>query len=149
MGPMPTMRQSSASGSASLVLFIFGIALAAFCILLTVRIVNRRERWAKWTLAATLASPLLYIASFGPACWIVSHHGIRSQTILIAYRPVLHCMSARREVAEVAKWYSGLAARNGWMWIEVGRRDWTWDWFDENDIHSPKSRAIMRSLGVD
>ena len=50
-------------------LSIFGIAFAALCIWLTVRIVNRRERWAKWTLATAVGLPLLYVASFGPACW--------------------------------------------------------------------------------
>jgi len=48
------------------------LPFAAFCIWLGVRIVNRRERWAKWTLAATLALPVLYVASFGPACWIMA-----------------------------------------------------------------------------
>jgi hypothetical protein len=43
---------------------------AAFCIWLTVRIVNRRERWAKWTLVgAIIGAPVLYVASFGPVCW--------------------------------------------------------------------------------
>ena len=38
----------------ALALSIFGVAFAAFCVWLTVRIVNRRERWAKWTLAVAL-----------------------------------------------------------------------------------------------
>jgi multisubunit Na+/H+ antiporter MnhE subunit len=37
-----------------LALSIFGVAFAALCVWLTVRIINRRERWAKWTLAAAL-----------------------------------------------------------------------------------------------
>ena len=53
----------------AIVLSIFGIAIAAFCVWLTVRIVNRRERWAKWTLASVFGVPLLYVLSFGPACW--------------------------------------------------------------------------------
>jgi hypothetical protein len=48
----------------------FAVAFAAFCIWLTVRIVNRRERWAKWT-AVLVGLPVLYVASFGPACWCV------------------------------------------------------------------------------
>jgi hypothetical protein len=44
---------------------IFGVAFGAFCVWLTVRIVNRRERWAKWTLAAVLVSLAMYLASFG------------------------------------------------------------------------------------
>lgn len=45
------------------------VAFAAFCVWLTVRIINRRERWTKWTLAAVVSLPVLYVASFGPACW--------------------------------------------------------------------------------
>jgi hypothetical protein len=53
-----------------LALSTFGISFAAFCVWLTVRIANRGERWAKWTLAAVLI--LAYPVSFGPACWISS-----------------------------------------------------------------------------
>jgi hypothetical protein len=49
------------------------LAFAAFCIWLTVRIVNRRERWAKRTAAGiVIAFPVLYLASFGPACWMIA-----------------------------------------------------------------------------
>jgi hypothetical protein len=30
------------------------VAFAAFCVWLTVRVVNRRERWAKWMLAVVI-----------------------------------------------------------------------------------------------
>jgi hypothetical protein len=47
-----------------------GIALAVSCVWLTVRIANRRERWAKWTLAAIIAAPVGYFLSIGPLyCW--------------------------------------------------------------------------------
>jgi hypothetical protein len=44
-----------------------GIALSAFCVWLTVRIVNRRERWAKWTLGVLVAFIIGYPTSSGPA----------------------------------------------------------------------------------
>ena len=53
----------------AMVLSIFGISYAAFCIWLTIRIINRREMWAKWTLAWVVGAPVLYVASAGPACW--------------------------------------------------------------------------------
>jgi hypothetical protein len=56
----------------ALALLIFGVAFAAFCVWLAVRIINRRERWAKWTLAVVVGMPVLYVASFGPACWLTS-----------------------------------------------------------------------------
>jgi hypothetical protein len=52
----------------SIVLPALAVAFAAFCVWLGVRIVNRKERWAKWTLAAALV--LVYPLSFGPACWL-------------------------------------------------------------------------------
>ena len=55
----------------TLILPVLAIAFAAFCVWLTVRIVNRRERWAKWTLVAVVGLPVLYVVSFGPACWAV------------------------------------------------------------------------------
>src|SRR5690349_19586030 len=55
----------------TIVLPALALAFAAFCVWLAVRIINRRERWAKWT-AAVIAPPLLYLLSFGPACWIIA-----------------------------------------------------------------------------
>jgi hypothetical protein len=45
---------------------VVGAAFAASCIWLTVRIVNRRERWAKWTAVALVLAPVLYVVSSGP-----------------------------------------------------------------------------------
>jgi hypothetical protein len=46
-------------------------AFAAFCVWLTVRLINRRERWAKWTLAGVLIVAIGYPLSIGPACWLM------------------------------------------------------------------------------
>jgi len=48
------------------------VAFAAFWVWFGARIFNRRERWAKWTLAAVVGLPALYVASFGPACWMTA-----------------------------------------------------------------------------
>jgi hypothetical protein len=71
-GSRTTMIQLNSVNTASLALSIVGAAFAAFCLWLTVRIVNRRERWAKWALAAVVGPAVLYTASFGPACWLQS-----------------------------------------------------------------------------
>jgi hypothetical protein len=68
----------------------FGVAFAAVCIWLAVRIVNRRERWAKWTLAVVVTVPVLYVASFGPVCWWISRYG-DSEWLPDVYRPVGSC----------------------------------------------------------
>jgi uncharacterized membrane protein YidH (DUF202 family) len=55
-------------------LSIFGVAFAAFCVWLTVRIVNRREKWAERTLAAALIVALIgYPLSLGPFVWLRDH----------------------------------------------------------------------------
>ena len=56
----------------AIALLIFGVVFAA-CVWLAVRIVNRRERWAKWTLATVVALPVLYVAGFVPACWFIQN----------------------------------------------------------------------------
>lgn len=48
------------------------VGFAACGIWLTVRIVNRRERWAKRTAIAMACLPILYVLSFGPACWMAA-----------------------------------------------------------------------------
>jgi len=65
----------------SIVFLTLGVACAAFCIWLAVRIVNRRERWAKWTAVGLLVGlPLMYVGSFGPACWIAASPRIAGTT---------------------------------------------------------------------
>lgn len=69
-------------------LAIVAVLFAACCVWLTVRIVNRRERWAKWTLGGLAALPLLYIGSFGPACWLVSRVEVFDGELPGIYTPV-------------------------------------------------------------
>ena len=45
---------------------VLGVAYAALCVWLMVRIVNRRERWAKWTAVGLVALSVLYVLSSGP-----------------------------------------------------------------------------------
>jgi hypothetical protein len=71
-----------------IVIAVLGITFASFCVWLAVRILNRRERWAKWTLAAVVALPVLYMLSFGPACWLVNHRFLPRKATWVAYRPI-------------------------------------------------------------
>jgi len=49
---------------------VLGTAYTACIVWLVVRVVNRRERWAKRTLAVSVGAPLLYVASFVPLLWL-------------------------------------------------------------------------------
>ncbi len=87
-------------------LSIIGIAFAAVCAWLTVRIVNRRERSAKRTLAAVVGIPVLYVASFGPTCWMSDWfglspgHGVRS-----IYGPLLAYRVQSSATSNALTWY--------------------------------------------
>ena len=73
----------------AILLLTVAVAFAAFCVWLTVRIVNRRERWAKWTLAAVVGVPVLYVASFGPAAKLASDRYETRNLFMQAYSPIL------------------------------------------------------------
>jgi hypothetical protein len=62
------------SGSGTLkIIFLFGaLVYLALLLKVVVTIFNRRTWPAKWVSAVMLGGPLLYVGSFGPACWIFS-----------------------------------------------------------------------------
>src|SRR5579872_938716 len=99
-------------------LSIFGVALAAFCVWLGVRIVNRRERWARRTLAVVVALPVLYVAGFGPAVWIKfrffpKRHSVDS-AIEYVYRPILSRMEFPHNlIADAFDWYAEIGIPKG------------------------------------
>src|SRR5258708_31491364 len=54
-------------------LLLAAVTFSALCVWLAVRIVNRREKWAKWMAVALAVVLVGYPLSFGPACWISDH----------------------------------------------------------------------------
>lgn len=109
------------------------LAFAAFCVWLTVRIVNRQQRWAKWMLAAVLSLPALYVASFGPACRYLLPNGRFTEF----YCPcVLAAMDGPRPVRHAL-----------WRWVNLcgGKQYLTVRWLF--DPRRP-SRMIQRSAGM-
>ena len=92
---------------------VLAVTTAAFCVWLTVRIVNRRERWAKWTLAAVVGVPVLYVAIFGPACWISSRIGIGSRAVSVVYQPMLRLCMRDTQLADAFWWYASIGTKDG------------------------------------
>lgn len=65
---------------------------SAFAVWLTVRIINRRERWAKRIAAVMVAMIVVgYPLSFGPACWIMSRTA--DQMLPTMYMPIGYLIS--------------------------------------------------------
>jgi len=96
-------------------LSIIGVMLAALCIWLTVRIVSRGERWAKWT-AATLpiVLPLLYVFSFGPACWVAASNMENGQAHPIYWLIGASIPSERTVWGDFVLWWGKLGIPAGY-----------------------------------
>jgi len=116
----------------ALALAIFGFAFAAFCVWLIVRIVNRRESWAKRTLVTVVGVPVLYVASFGPACCLVSSGLLPFDQIESVFCPIVQLMMdgsepVRRAIFGYASICGGrdtaLDLDSNWWWDNYGRSD--------------------------
>ena len=103
---------------------ILAVAFAAVCVWLTVRVVNRRERWAKWMLATAVGIPVLYIATFGPLCWLVSTYESPGPDYFRQfYRPIGACMHESKFVERLFRLYGEIGMRRGshvLVYVDVG-----------------------------
>jgi hypothetical protein len=105
------------------------VAFAAVVIWLTVRVANRRKGWAKWTLALAVGLPMLYVASFGPACWLsavprlslVEKGDQRPPALLANYAPLARVIAGDVPAASKAlKWWACAGMRRDYItWIPV------------------------------
>ena len=97
-----------------MILPALAFAFAAFCVWITVRIVNRCERWAKRTLAAAVALPVLYVASFGPVAWISFQAEVGHQTIEFVYRPLCILAAKNEKFRCGLSWYIRIGPIQPW-----------------------------------
>jgi hypothetical protein len=74
------------AGMSEAILPALGVMFAAVCVWLTVRIINRKERWAKRTLAGVIGLPVMYVLSVGPMTRLVVHYPVPAW-VRHAYRP--------------------------------------------------------------
>jgi len=102
-----------------------GVVFAAFCIWLTVRIINRGEKWAKRTLTMIVGVPALYVASFGIFCWVMvprstfsegpvgprfstaggGNRGYSRRVQTAWYRPLFLAASRAGHIGDLLRWY--------------------------------------------
>lgn len=59
-----------------------------------------RSVWP-WVIALLIGLPVLYVASFGPACWLSSRTGIGRKSLPAMYRPMLMLMKIDDSPADV------------------------------------------------
>jgi hypothetical protein len=69
---------------------------------------RKKPGWAFWAVVVLVALPVLYVASFGPACWLARDHLISDDVAVDTYRPLIHvanCGPSR--IRRVVATYSG------------------------------------------
>jgi hypothetical protein len=86
---------------------VIGVIFVAIVVWLLVRTINRRETWAKRTLAVVVGLPALYVASFGPVCWLTDRQMISYESTDSVFRP-LAITSAYSGVYAIVYWYGTL-----------------------------------------
>src|SRR5260221_436734 len=95
------------------------VAFAAFCVWLTVRTVNRRERWATWTALGLLIVLVGYPLSIGPAhcfVWNANTSWIY-KTADVVYSPIACACDKSEAATRWIFWYDRL-----WDDFRVRRR---------------------------
>jgi hypothetical protein len=50
---------------------------------------DRKQPLWPWIVALLIGLPVLYAASFGPACWLCSHGSVPRSGVIGGYRPIL------------------------------------------------------------
>ena len=63
-----------------------------------------------WIAALLTGLPVLYVASFGLTCWLVSRVDFLPSTVLGIYRPVEVAISHSRAAETAFLWYAELAS---------------------------------------
>jgi hypothetical protein len=130
-----------------------GFALAALCIWPLIRLVNRRERWAKWTLATVIGLPVLYVASFGPVCWVNERFGVGTNAIAVVYDPIIRLASEDVRVRRPVQSFATIGSRR-YSVICNGKIEWSpVDWTElicliESSVQ-PSTGELIDSIDVE
>ena len=83
---------------------------------------RRKPTWP-WIIVVLLGLPVLYVASFGPACWLVRHRWISRSTAAHAYRPIIKYTRFTPAWAKHAiVWYGGRDDYYGHTFVDLGVR---------------------------
>jgi hypothetical protein len=64
---------------------------------------ERKKPVWPWIAAVLIGLPVLYVASFGPACWIASRTGVCMSMLPVVYRPMTALLVIDDSVAEVTR----------------------------------------------
>jgi hypothetical protein len=72
---------------------------------------------AFWATVVVVVVLVGYPLSFGPACWVTSHCGIKGDWLFFAYAPMIWTLNHGPDVLfNAVSWYSLIGAADGWGW---------------------------------
>ncbi len=95
---------------------------------------DRKKLLNPWIVGVLIGLPVLYVASFGPACWVTSRTGAGAALLPSAYRPVTWIWErSPTPVAGLFKSYAKFGSRDGWDWYYVDDEAFSrgWYWLEE------------------
>lgn len=78
---------------------------------------DRKKRGLAFWATVALVMPMLYIASFGPACWITSRMNFGVRAVELIYWPLTWAMLQNRAIGVGLASYAQWGAADGWAWI--------------------------------
>jgi hypothetical protein len=92
---------------------------------------SKKPGVAFWAIVVVVVV-LLYVASFGPACWITSRLDRGADLVPVVYRPLTWAMSPDSETTfnRVSMWYAKIGAPENWVWGAVWDPDVSWMWVE-------------------
>jgi hypothetical protein len=87
------------------IVFVLGMLAAAFAVWLAVRTINRRPGWTKRMVVSATTVALIYVLSFGPACWMTRSEYTRFAPQV--YFPMgWACANLPSPIPEIIVWYA-------------------------------------------
>jgi hypothetical protein len=83
------------------------------------------SRTFRWAVVALIAPPVLYVASFGPACWISSHTGRGADVVSIVFQPVFSVWwKGPKPFDRLIATYATAFAAKRWTIADSARYQW-------------------------
>jgi heme/copper-type cytochrome/quinol oxidase subunit 4 len=79
---------------------------------------NRKHGWPFWFAVVFVVLPLLYVASFGPACWISSRTVHGPAIVNVAYQPVMLLVMSNTGLGRRLTRYATFAVAPFWTFTQ-------------------------------
>jgi hypothetical protein len=91
---------------------VLGLTFTAFVVWLAVRVVNRRERWAKRVALSLVVALVVYPLSIGPATWLNERGLLPTSAVPSIFLPLFWMYEhAPRSLQAATDWYIGMWSR--------------------------------------